>query len=128
MHGISHSKIRHHYLLRDRVVAHLSASRLGPVLCRSARQGEIGSFISGFINLNMGALVVAFHNVWHGIPVILTLLGYVWVLKSFIYFVFPRRGLKALARVSLERSWEFVVAGVVLLVVGGLLLWSLIPE
>ena len=91
-------------------------------------KGEIGSFINGFINLNLGALVVAFHNVWNGIPIILTIMGYGWVLKSLILFVFPKRGLKTMSRVALERSWEFIVAGVVLVGIGGLLLFSLISR
>jgi hypothetical protein len=91
-------------------------------------KGESSSFITGFINLNLGALVVAFHNVWHGIPIILTIAGYGWVLKSLIYFVFPKRGLKTLARVTLERSWEFIAIGVVMVGIGGLLLFSLISR
>ena len=89
-------------------------------------KGETGSFINAFIHLPLGALVVAFHNVWEGIPVILTLIGYAWVLKSLIYFVSPSRGLKSMSRVSLERSRGFIVAGVVMLGLGGLLLFSLI--
>jgi CDP-diglyceride synthetase len=51
-------------------------------------------------------------------------MGYGWVLKSFIYFVFPSFGLKSLSRVSLEKSWEFIIAGIVLVGIGGLLLFS----
>jgi uncharacterized protein YjeT (DUF2065 family) len=75
-------------------------------------KGVTGAFISAFINFPLGALIVAFHNVWHGWPVILTLIGYGLVLKSFVYFVFPERALKSLSRVSTERSWEFVAAGI----------------
>lgn len=92
------------------------------------RKREVGSFISAFIHFPLGALVVAFHNVWEGIPVILTLMGYGWVLKGLIYFVAPSHGVRVMSRVSLERSWEFVVAGVVLVVIGGLLLFSLISK
>ncbi len=91
-------------------------------------KGERGSFINGFINLNIGALIIGFHNVWHGIPLILTMMGYAWVLKSVIFFVCPKRGLKAMSRVSLARSWEFIVAGVVLVGVGGVLLLSLLSR
>src|SRR5215467_12975289 len=65
-----------------------------------------------FIHFPLGALIVAFHNVWRGAPLVLTLIGYSLLLKSTIYFVFPKRGLKSLSRVSLDKSWEFVVAGV----------------
>lgn len=91
-------------------------------------RGETGSFINAFIHFPLGALVVAFHNVWHGIPMILTLIGYGLALKSLFYFVFPRRGLRALSRVSLERSWEFVVAGVFLVGISGLLMLSIIGK
>ena len=91
-------------------------------------KGEIGSFINAFIHFPLGALIVAFHNVWQGVPIILTLMGYAWSLKGFIYFVFPQRGLKIMSRVSLERSWEFIVAGVVILSIGSLLLYSLMSK
>jgi len=74
-------------------------------------KGETGAFINAFIHFPLGALIVAFHNVWRGAPLVLTLIGYSLVLKGLIYFVFPRRGLTSLSRVSLDRSWEFVVAG-----------------
>ncbi|MDQ3586166.1 MAG: hypothetical protein M3407_10385 [Acidobacteriota bacterium] len=91
-------------------------------------KGEAGSFITAFIHFPLGALIVAFHNVWEGLPVILTLIGYGLVLKSLVYFVFPKRGLKTLSRVSLERSWEFVVAGVFSIVLSGLLMFVLISK
>jgi hypothetical protein len=91
-------------------------------------KGEIGSFINAFIHFPLGAMVVAFHNVWQGIPMILTIMGYGWVLKSFIYFVLPSFGLKSMSRVTLQRSSEFIIAGVVLIIIGGLLLFSLISN
>ena len=93
---------------------------------RLREKGTTGSFINAWIHFPLGALIVAFHNVWHGIPSVLTVLGYAWVIKGFIYFVFPRYGLKALERVSLERAWYFVVGGIVIVALGGLLLFSLI--
>ena len=38
-------------------------------------KGEPGAFVNGFMCLAFGALIVGFHNVWHGIPMILTLMG-----------------------------------------------------
>lgn len=75
-------------------------------------KGLAGSFIAAFIHFPLGALIVAFHNVWHGAPMILTFIGYCLVLKSLFYFVFPGRALKSLSRVSLENSWEFVAGGI----------------
>ncbi len=91
-------------------------------------KGEVGSFINAFIHFPLGVLIVAFHNVWQGIPTILTLLGWAWMLKSLIYFVLPSLGLKSMSRVSLDKSWQFIVAGVVMLGIGGLLLFSLVSR
>ena len=84
-------------------------------------KGSTGAFITAFIHFPLGALIVVFHNVWRGAPIILTLIGYALALKSVIYFVFPKRGLKSLSRVSLERSWEFVAAGIFSVALSGLL-------
>jgi hypothetical protein len=88
-------------------------------------KGEVGSFHNALLHFPLGVLIASFHNVWHGLPVVLTLIGWGLVLKSFIYFTFPRHGMKMLARVSMERSWEFVVAGVCAVGISGLLLFSL---
>jgi hypothetical protein len=85
-------------------------------------KGGVGSFLNALLHFPLGVLIVSFHNVWHGLPVVLTLIGWGLVLKSFIYFVFPRRGVKMLARVTMEKSWESVVAGVFSLGISGLLL------
>ena len=91
-------------------------------------KGEVGSFLNALLHFPLGVLIVSFHSVWHGIPLVLTLMGWGLVLKSLIYFIFPRHGMKMLARVSIERSWEFVVAGFFSIAVSGLLLFSLLSR
>ena len=88
------------------------------------QQGTPGSCLDAFLNLWSGALIVAFHNVWSGIPLVLTLLGWACCLKGLLYFVFPQVGLKMLARVSLERSREFIVPGILMVVYACLLTYS----
>lgn len=87
---------------------------------------EIGSLLNGLIHFPLGAFIVAFHNVWQGIPMIVTLIGWGLVLKGSIYFVYPRHGMRMLSIVSLERSWHFVVAGIVSVALGRLILYSLL--
>ena len=89
-------------------------------------KGTTGAFVIAFIHFPLGALIVAFHNIWRGIPLILTLLGYGLLVKGFIYFVFPKFGLRTLERVSLEKSREFDVAGVFSVGIAILLLYSLV--
>ncbi len=84
-------------------------------------KGKPGAFVDGFLNLPIGGVIVGFHNTWSGIPLILTLVGWGLIIKSLIRFCAPTQGLRMMARVSLERSWEFQVAGVGLLALAGLL-------
>ncbi|HEX5716722.1 MAG TPA: hypothetical protein VF179_11235 [Thermoanaerobaculia bacterium] len=89
-------------------------------------KGRAGAFLNGFLSLGMGSLIVAFHNVWSGPATVLTVLGWLWVLKALLAFAKPEIGMKGLARVSMERSWEFVVAGVVLVALGLFLVWLVV--
>jgi hypothetical protein len=90
--------------------------------------GNAGAFVNGFIHYPLGAIIVAFHNVWAGIPLVLTLIGYGLLLKGLICFVFPAIALKSLNRVSLERSFEFVAAGFIAVGLAGLFLYSLLTR
>ena len=85
-------------------------------------------FVVAFMSLGFGSIVAAFHPVWSGIPLVLTLLGWAQVLKALIYFSFPQFGLRKLQLVSLERAWMFIVAGVVLLGLAGLFAYHLVAE
>jgi hypothetical protein len=84
-------------------------------------KGEPGAFVDGFLNLPTAGAIIAFHNVWSGIPLALTLVGWALLIKSVIRFCAPKVALRILARVSMERSWEFQLAGALLLVFAGLL-------
>jgi hypothetical protein len=87
-------------------------------------KGEAGSFINGFLSLTFGALVVGFHNVWSGPGVVLTVLGWAQLLKAGFCFWFPRLGLRSMAMAPPEQPWKFTAAGVVLLAVGGVLVYA----
>jgi hypothetical protein len=89
-------------------------------------RGKVGSFHNALLHFPLGVLIVSFHSVWHGLPVVLTLIGWGLVLKSFIYFVFPGYGIKVLARVTVERSRGFVVAGLFSVGISALLTFSLV--
>jgi hypothetical protein len=82
---------------------------------------EVAAFIDGFLHLPVAALIIGFHNVWSGIPAILTLLGWALLIKSLLRFCLPAHGLRMMAHVSVERAWEFQVAGAGLLFLAGLL-------
>jgi hypothetical protein len=84
-------------------------------------RGEAGVFASAFLALSFGSIVVAFHNVWTGVPVLLTLLGWAQVVKALIYFTFPSFGLRKIRIPTAERAGLFVVPGLAFLLLAALL-------
>ena len=84
-------------------------------------KGTAGAFVDGFLNLPLGAVIVAFHNTWAGISLVLTLVGWGLLIKSLIRFCAPTQALRVMARVSMARSWEFQVAGAGLVALASLL-------
>ncbi|MFN0113015.1 MAG: hypothetical protein ACKVZH_29495 [Blastocatellia bacterium] len=92
---------------------------------RWRERGEVGVFYTAFLHLPIGSLIVSFHNVWSGIPAVLTVLGWGWVLKGLLYFVYPKHGLRMLNRVTIERSWEFIIPGVIMAVYAALLAFNI---
>ncbi len=78
-------------------------------------KGQAGVLIVAAMSLVFGAPIVAFHEVWSGWPLAVTLVGWAQILKATLYFTFPAYGLRKLEIVREERSWIFIPAGVMLL-------------
>ena len=83
-------------------------------------KGRAGVFVEGLFCLWFGALVVAFHNIWSGLPAILTIVGWLQVLKGLLRLTVPGLGLRIYERIVPERAWAFRIAGVFGIALGGL--------
>lgn len=102
-------------------ISHITAPRAWvDFFVKLREQGHRGVFVVAFMSLGFGSIIAAFHQVWSGWPLVLTLLGWAQVIKGGIYFVWPEFGLKKLQRVSPERPRDFIYAGVGLLVIAAL--------
>ena len=91
-----------------------------------SERGEAGVFANAFLSLIFGSIIVAFHNVWTGIPMVLTIVGWAEVLKALIYFTFPAFGLRKMRIPSHERARVFVYPGIGFLILAGLLGYHLL--
>lgn len=87
--------------------------------------GTTGAFANGFLSLMFGSIIVAFHNVWEGGAIVLTLIGWAQVAKALVAFVAPEISLRGMNRVSAERLWEFQFAGAVFLAIAAWLAFPL---
>lgn len=90
--------------------------------------GRPGPFAEGFLYLNFGALIVAFHNVWSGPEVILTVIGWIHVAKAFYRFVAPEAVLRLYQRMGSGRAWQIQVAGGLLAAFAVFLLLRVFPS
>jgi hypothetical protein len=82
-------------------------------------KGDAGVFVVALLHLPLGLLIIAFHNHWGGWPTVLTVIGWAWTIKGTLYLTFPRIGMFWLRRLSVDRSYELVVGGIMLLVLAG---------
>lgn len=90
------------------------------------KKGTSGALINGFLSLGMGSIIVAFHNVWTGIPMILTLYGWVLVVKALVTFVWPSVALRSMQGVPVDRPRRFIFPGVFMLTLAALLSYHLL--
>ena len=88
--------------------------------------GHAGVFVNGFLSLVFGSIIVAFHNVWTGLPTVLTVIGWAQIIKALVSFVVPQWGMRGLQRVSAERAHEFAVGGVIFLGLGALMIYTVL--
>src|SRR5688572_1025401 len=88
------------------------------------RERETGGLLLALFYLPLGLGVVLGHNVWiWGIPVVVTLAGWVMILKSVVYLLFPR----ALSRVMPADDGmvsAFRIGGAVSILLGALLIYD----
>ena len=91
------------------------------------RLGKPGAFVNGGLSLAPGAVYVAAHPVWSGPGVVLTIFGWLLVLKGAFCFLVPGLALRSMGKAGAGTEREFIPAGLVLLGVAGVLgyvLWA----
>jgi hypothetical protein len=91
-------------------------------------KGHAGVFVNGFLSLGFGSIIIAFHNVWTGLPMILTIIGWAQVVKGLVSFVVPSWGMRGLQRVSPDRAQEFIIGGVFFLMLSALMIYLVLTH
>ncbi len=87
----------------------------------SAR-GVTGNFVNALLSLGTGGFIVAFHQVYDGVPLLLTVYGWLSLAKAALYFLAPGIGLRSIKKASEKDPRLFVVPGIVLVALGAVLL------
>ena len=90
--------------------------------------GEAAGFLNAYVHMPLGLLIVAFHPVWEGPAMLVTLVGWALTLKGTLYFLWPRLADKSMAMVTEERAGHFRIAGVVSLLLGLAIGWIAVTQ
>ena len=105
-------------------LSHLTAPRAWAQFFIAMRErGAHGGLLNAYVHMPLGLLIVAFHPVWSGWPLVVTLIGCALTFKGALYFLWPALALRSMAHVSEERADDFRIAGVFALALGLLCGW-----
>ena len=82
-------------------------------------------YLSGLISLGVGFLLVTFHNIWkvNEWTVIITILGWVALLKGLIVLIVPNAAIKTCAAFDVQFRKLFTVCALIIIIAGALLAW-----
>ena len=89
-------------------------------------RGYAGVFVHGFLSLGFAAMILGFHRVWSGVPMLLSVVGVLYLGKSLQCFLLPEVSMRSLNRVTVDGSRVFVGAGVMFLVIAGIVVVGLV--
>ena len=90
-------------------------------LAHVRKAGEPAALIIGYLHLLVGTFIVAFHWIWEGWPLLVTLLGVKAILEGVTYTLFPAV-MPAMLGWYASRRGLFPVFGVLTMIIGGLVL------
>ena len=93
-----------------------------------ASKKDAGVIYIALLSLITGSFLVAFHNIWTGLPILLTIFGWAQLVKGILYMLIPSVGLRFFERITPDRMNHFRWPGIPLLAVAGLLAWNLIKQ
>lgn len=84
-------------------------------------KGRSESLTVGMVGLGVSALIVGFHPVWSGIPLIVTLIGVAGIIEGAVYLLFPAALPRALSLFA-PHPRLFTVWSVAVILLGAVIL------
>ncbi len=105
-------------------LSHIAAPRAWARFFIGIREkGEVGGFLNAYVHIPLGLLILAFHPVWRGPGLLVTLIGCALTFKGTLHFLWPALSQRSLAHISEERAWQFRIAGVPAVALGLVIGW-----
>src|SRR5688572_2614108 len=99
-------------------VSHITQARAWDEFFAMLRtKGRAGVMVNGLLALTFGSIVVAGHNVWSGLPMVVTLVGWAQLLKGFLHLAVPGLGERSMRMAVTNPLNKFRVGGALLLLI-----------
>lgn len=89
-------------------------------------KNNVGNIINALIALGMGSIILAFHFIWKGFEVLITLYGLSQVIKGLVYLIFPSIGIKNIGKVTPEKASIFKWSGLIMALISTTIFINLI--
>lgn len=88
------------------------------------QQGRNASLVLGVVNLLLGSFILAFHWVWEGLAMIVTIFGVLFTFRSVILLLCPGFLPKMLECLTPRLNGVFKLAGVIVTLIGAIVLYD----
>ncbi len=110
-------------------LSHITAPEAWAALFERVRKSDAPGLANAAINLPLGLLIVAFHDVWSGLPVIFTLIGWALTVKGTLHLLFPQLAVRSLGLpgAGAEAERRYRLAGVIMTPLAAVLMWLAWP-
>lgn len=89
-------------------------------------KNNVGNIINALIALAMGSIILAFHFIWKGVEVLITLYGLSQVIKGLVYLIFPSIGIKNIGKVTQKKASAFKWSGLIMALISATIFINLI--
>lgn len=89
-------------------------------------KNNVGNIINALIALGMGSIILAFHFIWKGFEVLITLYGLSQVIKGLVYLIFPSIGIRNIGKVTPEKASAFKWSGLIMALISTTIFINLI--
>ena len=91
-------------------------------------KGQTGNIINAMISLTTGTLIFSFHFIWQWPRILITLYGFIQVLKGAIYLLKPSVGLASIGKITNESANKFRWSGALALLIAIAIFYGLIKD
>ncbi|MEZ4883587.1 MAG: hypothetical protein R3E32_02530 [Chitinophagales bacterium] len=91
-------------------------------------KANVGNIVNALISVGMGSFILSFHLVWDFPRILVTMYGFLLVLKGFLFLLIPSMGIKSIGSVTIKGAEKFRIVGLVMFLLAIGIVYGLVVE